>query len=834
MSKSCVVYSIAILYICFEHIRFTDNRCREVFTVDNDSGAIRSNGGIDRERVAELFSESANPDSTVAGCILRYLSSSGHLTSVRIEVEVLDINDNSPQFTFTGGLTRYEVRENKPANSTVLIFSVSDPDKGDNGSVVDVQISGVDQGIFYLIKELVQDRETRFLRVTLLTNSTHSAIDYETHEQFNITFTASDIGTPTRTNSTTVILNIQDENEGPPVFAMTSYEVTINETTPIGQVIVQVSATDSDTGEFGIVQYTLEPSAANTDIAGLYAVDATTGDVYLRQSVASFPTNTIHSVIVHSYNGNFSIRGNFASVRITIVRVSDLPSFRIDSVTVVSHNNTTTKNFRLEAASLHYAITEGNNSLNIITSLLNTNNRNFTFMLEFDGVAPKDYNLAAQLIPLRPLIYRVTVTFNNTDREATPSIVGSLIATDTQYAALTNSLRLNITVLDVNDNPPTFMSSNFSVPENQPSGYVVGNISASDPDEGDNGTVSFMLLSSSIPGVLNVEENGSIVVTGAIDFEQTESIQLLVMAKDQGIPPMSTNHTITVEVENVNEHTPMFVTTNLTYTVYPTTSSLPLTLAVDATDDDAGLFGELSYNSTASSNASSFVSVDRQSGDITIKSVLPSASSSPYLFPVVVTDRGGLSSTVIFTVNVWTDFCRQNPCDNGAKCTNINNDYMCQCANDDYGGQNCSTIKFPCNSEIIPPPCLNDGQCTNTNDDLDYVCSCVNGYSGRNCQYNAVSFTPRSFLTYTGISPRFDNLNIALQISPKSLNGLLLYGVDDGDNFVTLELKEGVVVAHTAFSRDVRANGPLATDDSWYQVELRINGQVLIRKQCIT
>ena len=792
------------------HFRFEEVRCREIFTVD-DLGVIRSNGGIDRERVAKLFPENTDEvNHDMAGCQLDFTSSSGHSSAVRIEVAVLDINDNSPQFTFNNNnQTRYEVRENKPANSTILIFSVSDPDKGDNGSVIDVQMSGVDKGILYLIKELVEG-ETRFLRVTLLTNSTHAAINFETNKQFNITFVARDRGTPMRTNTTTVILDVQDENEGAPIFGMTSYEVTINETTPVGQVIVQVSATDMDGGEFGIVQYTLEPS--NEDIRGQYAINAMTGEIYLKKSVENFTTNTVHNVLIQSYNGNFTIPGNMAGVRITIVRVSDLPQFRIRSDIITSYSG---------------IVIEGNDLLTP-NWRVDRDMHGFNFTVEFDGVAP-NYSLSNQFIAIIA-VYSLRITFINIDRETTPVITGSLIAIDTEFSALTSSLHFSITVLDINDNPPMFITTNFSVSENQSVGYKVGDIVAQDPDLGENGTVDYLLLHSSHPEILSVEMNGSIIIRGVVDFEQTESIQLLVMARDQGSSSLSSNQTITVSIININEHTPLFVTKNLTYTVLLNTTSFPVTLTVNATDGDTGSFGEVRYSQ--STNASSFVSINTQSGDITINA--PSAASAyPHFFPIVATDGGGLSSMVTFTVFVWTDFCEQNPCDNEATCKNIDNDYMCECADDIYGGRNCSTVKFPCNSSVMPQPCTNDGHCTNINNDLDYMCTCVNGYSGRNCQYSAVSFKPRSYLTYTGISPSFNDLNLTLQILPKSLNGLIFYAVEDENNFVTLELKDGEVITRTMRTGDSRAYGMVATNNSWYQVELTITEQVHIWQWCM-
>lgn len=41
------------------------------------------------------------------------------------------------------------------------------------------------------------------------------------------------------------------------------------------------------------------------------------------------------------------------------------------------------------------------------------------------------------------------------------------------------------------------------------------------------------------------------------------------------------------------------------------------------------------------------------------------------------------------------DFCEPNPCQNGARCYNLEGDYYCACP-DDVGGKNCSVPREPC------------------------------------------------------------------------------------------------------------------------------------------
>lgn len=66
---------------------------------------------------------------------------------------------------------------------------------------------------------------------------------------------------------------------------------------------------------------------------------------------------------------------------------------------------------------------------------------------------------------------------------------------------------VTVDVLDVNDNAPSFEQESYTavIPENAPVGISVVNITASDPDEGEGGTIHFEIIDES-------EANGRIKV----------------------------------------------------------------------------------------------------------------------------------------------------------------------------------------------------------------------------------------------------------------------------------------------------------------------------------
>ncbi|XP_065940924.1 uncharacterized protein [Magallana gigas] len=75
------------------------------------------------------------------------------------------------------------------------------------------------------------------------------------------------------------------------------------------------------------------------------------------------------------------------------------------------------------------------------------------------------------------------------------------------------------------------------------------------------------------------------------------------------------------------------------------------------------------------------------------------------------------------------DECLSQPCKNNGTCVDLINDYKCLCV-DGFNGTNCTNNIDDCQ----PDPCENNGTCA----DLvsDYHCDCVPGFNGTNCENN--------------------------------------------------------------------------------------------------
>lgn len=117
---------------------------------------------------------------------------------------------------------------------------------------------------------------------------------------------------------------------------------------------------------------------------------------------------------------------------------------------------------------------------------------------------------------------------------------------------------MNIEIEDVNDNPPEFESSTvrISVPENVEIGVPLYSAHATDKDSGTNGVVYYKITNS---GPFKIDrKTGDLTLTRHLDYETAQRHSLIITATDTGVPAMSANLTVLVEVQDINDNPPVF------------------------------------------------------------------------------------------------------------------------------------------------------------------------------------------------------------------------------------------------------------------------------------
>ena len=107
---------------------------------------------------------------------------------------------------------------------------------------------------------------------------------------------------------------------------------------------------------------------------------------------------------------------------------------------------------------------------------------------------------------------------NQIDREVTPTVSFTVIATDSGSPPLSSIITFNVTVLDANDNDPKFQNTSyiFSVPEDAVMQTVVAIVNATDADEGPNADVTFDLADNVYDFVINTTTVCGIIVISVL------------------------------------------------------------------------------------------------------------------------------------------------------------------------------------------------------------------------------------------------------------------------------------------------------------------------------
>lgn len=124
---------------------------------------------------------------------------------------------------------------------------------------------------------------------------------------------------------------------------------------------------------------------------------------------------------------------------------------------------------------------------------------------------------------------------------------------------------------------PEFESKtvHISVPENISIGAPIYSAHARDRDAGANGVIRYNIVNNGATGGLfSIEPKmGHLTLTRHLDYETSQRHSLIITATDSGIPPLSANLTVFVEVQDINDNPPVFERSEYTLRI---SESLPI------------------------------------------------------------------------------------------------------------------------------------------------------------------------------------------------------------------------------------------------------------------
>ncbi|XP_055141899.1 protocadherin beta-5 [Symphalangus syndactylus] len=240
------------------YVLFQGDEVTQPFVIDEKTGEIRLKRALDFEATPYYNVEIVATDGG---------GLSGKCT---VAIEVVDVNDNAPELTMS---TLSSPTPENALETVVAVFSVSDPDSGDNGRM----ICSIQNDLPFLLKPTLKNF------YTLVTQRT---LDRESQAEYNITITVTDLGTPRLKTEHNVTVLVSDVNDNAPAFTQTSYTLFVRENNNPALHIGSVSATDRDSGTNAQVTYSLLlPQDPHLPLPSLVSINADNGHLFALRSL---------------------------------------------------------------------------------------------------------------------------------------------------------------------------------------------------------------------------------------------------------------------------------------------------------------------------------------------------------------------------------------------------------------------------------------------------------------------------------------------------------------------------------------------------------------------
>ena len=223
------------------------------------------------------------------------------LTSTRpLPIRITDVNDNAPVFK---NLPYYAtLSENKPIGGVILSVTAADADIGLNGTVR-----------YKLDKAVYDSFEIQQNTGLIIANS---IFDYEQQPFIKFLVIATDEGSPPRSSSATVTVQIRDENDAAPRFSQQKYNFDVSENLEGGVKVGSVSAIDADASPYNQITYSLDRFGPSGDD---FSIDPFSGLIRTKKRLNREQKQQHHFTVKASDSGKPSKSSN---VTVT-VKVSD-------------------------------------------------------------------------------------------------------------------------------------------------------------------------------------------------------------------------------------------------------------------------------------------------------------------------------------------------------------------------------------------------------------------------------------------------------------------------------------------------------------------------------
>ncbi|NXT85484.1 PCD23 protein, partial [Zapornia atra] len=238
----------------------------------------------------------------------------------------------------------------------------------------------------------------------------------------------------------------------------------------------------------------------------------------------------------------------------------------------------------------------------------------------------------------------------------TQSAVALTIQSQLGNSPVYSSTQVNISVVDVNDNPPLFLtkSDKVTIARTQPPGTAVYIAHAEDKDSGLNGAIKYSIANRPSTAFSIDPSLGVVNLTRTLFADKQQEYTLHIAAEDSGSPPLTSLLMLTVIIEeqkmDINDNSPSFTSLPLSYIMEDVEVGF-LVHHIIAKDPDEGRNGQVTYHILSGNENKSFV-LDKITGLLTTAQLLDREIQERYSLTVMALDDGSpaLSATQVLTI----------------------------------------------------------------------------------------------------------------------------------------------------------------------------------------
>uniref|UniRef100_A0A8D3BG94 Protocadherin-15 n=1 Tax=Scophthalmus maximus TaxID=52904 RepID=A0A8D3BG94_SCOMX len=595
--------------------RIVSGDSQKVFNLSETIGLLLLDKPLDRETTDQYRLIATASDGNPGGT-----------STATVNILVTDVNDNDPEFNLTAP-ANFTVREEQ-ANFFIGQVGATDPDAGANGEV----------------RYRIVNHPDLFIISANGSIYTRGPLDRELRSQYDLVVEASDGAVDPRRTTLTLSIHVTDIDDNSPVFSQQTYVVNVPENSPVGTLVLKLSALDSDL--VSNVTYRIKTESARQ----LFSLNPITGELAVLQTLdfenlAAMGMGASYTFVVEAVDqGGVMPPGQATvTVRITVRDMNDFsPIFSQD---------------------LYRGMVAPNAEKGTVITTV------FAADQDPPGTPASfvRYRVDLDMSPYSGSIFDVeeetgrVITKVNLNEEPSVTFKLFVIAYDDGEPVKMNSTLVEITVLQPS-RIPIFTQEEYKFPlvsELAPFGTPVGTILAA----AINQTIFYSIVAGNELGHFQVNNRTGVISTAKpLDYENVTSYVLrvqadsmLVVMSNLRVPSKTNTAKVFIELQDENDHPPVFTRKLYIGGVTEDTKIFSSVLKI-ATDKDTGNYSANAYRliiPPTQEGQDSFV-IETYTGIIKSALMFRNMRRSYFKFQVIATDDygKGLSSSAEVVVSV--------------------------------------------------------------------------------------------------------------------------------------------------------------------------------------